>query len=139
MNTKTAAERIAIIEPYLDFIIKDKDLLREIYPNGINGELKIELILAKKPYNTYAYYKLIRNLFKLPYRKIILIIDKQLLKASLGLFRSIILGTLLYLNLVKIFIYDKNDFVLNIRALKSNENYFLLYKINYFKKLINWE
>ncbi|AAY60861.1 hypothetical protein RFEPED_0929 [Rickettsia felis str. Pedreira] len=95
MNTKTAAERIAIIEPYLDFIIKDKDLLREIYPNGINGELKIELILAKKPYNTYAYYKLIRNLFKLPHRKIILIIDKQLLKASLGLFRSIILGTLI--------------------------------------------
>ncbi len=137
MNTKTAEERTAIIEPYLDFIIKDKDLLREIYPNGM-GMVNIELILAKKPYNTYAYYKLIRNLFKLPYRKIILIIDKQLLKAFLGLFRSIILGTLLYLNLVKIFIYDKNDFVLNTRALKSNENYFLSYKINYFKKLINW-
>ncbi|ABY71945.1 hypothetical protein BTU51_0013 [Rickettsia rickettsii] len=45
----------------------------------------------------------------------------------LGLFRSIILGTVLYLNLVKFFIYDKNDFVLNIRALKSNEIYFLLY------------
>lgn len=138
MNTKTAEEKIAIIEPYLDFIIKDKDLLHEIYPNGM-GMVNIELILAKKPYNTYAYYKLIRNLFKLPCRKIVLIIDKQLLKASLGLFRSIILGTLSYLNLVKIFIYDESDFVLNIRALKSNENYFLLYKINYFKKLINWE
>jgi len=133
MNTKTVAERI---EPYLDFIIKDKDLLREIYPKGM-GMVSIELILAKKPYNTYAYYKLIRTLFKLPYRKIILIIDKTLLKASLSLVRSIILGTLSYLNLVKIFIYDENDFILNIRALKSSENYFLLYKINYFKKLIN--
>ncbi|MFP3011783.1 MAG: hypothetical protein ACEY3D_01995 [Rickettsia sp.] len=138
MNTKTAEEKIDIIEPYLDFIIKDKDLLHEIYPNGM-GMVNIELILAKKPYNTYAYYKLIRTLFKLPCRKIVLIIDKQLLKASLSLFRSIILGTLSYLNLVKIFIYDESDFVLNIRALKSNENYFLLYKINYFKKLINWE
>ncbi|MEY4463704.1 MAG: hypothetical protein RLZZ81_675 [Pseudomonadota bacterium] len=133
MNTKTVAERI---EPYLDFIIKDKDLLREIYPKGM-GMVSIELILAKKPYNTYAYYKLIRTLFKLPCRKIILIIDKTLLKASLSLVRSIILGTLSYLNLVKIFIYDENDFILNIRALKSSENYFLLYKINYFKKLIN--
>ncbi|WCR56398.1 hypothetical protein [Rickettsia asembonensis] len=35
MNTKTAEEKIAIIEPYLDFIIKDKDLLHEIYPNGM--------------------------------------------------------------------------------------------------------
>ncbi len=138
MNTKTAEEKIDIIEPYLDFIIKDKDLLHAIYPNGM-GMVNIELILAKKPYNTYAYYKLIRTLFKLPCRKIVLIIDKQLLKASLSLFRSIILGTLSYLNLVKIFIYDESDFVLNIRALKSNENYFLLYKINYFKKLINWE
>ncbi|BBJ30908.1 hypothetical protein RAS_00170 [Rickettsia asiatica] len=74
----------------------------------MNRELRIELILAQKPYTSYSYYKLIRNLFKLPYRKIILIIDKQLLKASLGLFCSIILGTLSYLNLVKIFIYDKN-------------------------------
>jgi hypothetical protein len=64
-------------------------------------------------------------------------IDKTLLKVSLSLVRSIILGTLSYLNLVKIFIYDENDFILNIRALKSSENYFLLYKINYFKKLIN--
>ncbi|HJD60368.1 MAG TPA: hypothetical protein LFW20_07040 [Rickettsia endosymbiont of Omalisus fontisbellaquei] len=135
MNTKTVAERI---EPYLDFIIKDKDLLREIYPNGM-GVVSIELILAKKPYNTYACYKLIRTLFKLPYRKIIFLIDKTLLKASLSLVRSIILGTLSYLNLVKIFIYDENDCVLNMRALKSSENYFLLYKINYFKKLINWE
>jgi hypothetical protein len=103
------------------------------------GVVSIELILAKKPYNTYACYKLIRTLFKLPYRKIILIIDKTLLKASLSLVRSIILGTLSYLNLVKIFIYDENDCVLNMRALKSSENYFLLYKINYFKKLINWE
>ncbi|AFC69158.1 hypothetical protein [Rickettsia amblyommatis] len=46
MNTKTVEERIAIIEPYLDFFIKDKDLLREIYPNGINRELRIEFILA---------------------------------------------------------------------------------------------
>lgn len=135
MNTKTVAEKI---EPYLDFIIKDKDLLREIYPNGM-GVVSIELILAKKPYNTYACYKLIRTLFKLPYRKIILIIDKTLLKASLSLVRSIILGTLSYLNLVKIFIYDENNCVLNMRALKSSENYFLLYKINYFKKLINGE
>ncbi|WP_040256697.1 hypothetical protein [Rickettsia hoogstraalii] len=92
MNTKTAEEKMAIIEPYLDFIIKDKNLLREIYPNGV-GEVNIELILAKKPYTSYSYYKLIRNLFKLPYRKIVLIIDKQLPKASLSLFRSIILGT----------------------------------------------
>ncbi|MCX4084635.1 hypothetical protein N7281_07420 [Rickettsia hoogstraalii] len=35
MNTKTAEEKMAIIEPYLDFIIKDKNLLREIYPNGV--------------------------------------------------------------------------------------------------------
>ncbi|HJD59780.1 MAG TPA: hypothetical protein LFW20_03835 [Rickettsia endosymbiont of Omalisus fontisbellaquei] len=138
MHDKTIAERIAIIEPYLDFIIKDKDLLREIYPNEI-GRVSIELILAKKPYNTYACYKLIRTLFKLPCRKIILIIDRNLLKSSLNLFRSIILGTLSYLNLVKIFIYDENDFILNIRALKSKENYFLSYKVNYFKKLINGE
>ncbi|ABV74470.1 hypothetical protein A1C_00685 [Rickettsia akari str. Hartford] len=45
---------MAIIEPYLDFIIKDKNLLREIYPNGINKELKIELILDKKPYTSYS-------------------------------------------------------------------------------------
>ncbi|CAK6581227.1 MAG: hypothetical protein IRF1RH_02680 [Rickettsia helvetica] len=64
----------------------------------MNRELRIELILAQKPYTSYSYYKLIRNLFKLPYRKIILIIDKQLLKASLDLFRSIILGTLSYLD-----------------------------------------
>ncbi|WP_341787182.1 hypothetical protein [Rickettsia endosymbiont of Cantharis rufa] len=130
MNTKTVAEKI---EPYLDFLIKDKDLLREIYPNGM-GVVSIELILAKKPYNTYACYKLIRTLFKFPYRKIILIIDKTLLKASLSLVRSIILGTLSYQNLVKIFICDENNCVLNMRALKSSENYFLLYKINYFKK-----
>ncbi|AEV91708.1 MULTISPECIES: hypothetical protein [spotted fever group] len=48
MNTKTV--EIAIIEPYLDFFIKDKDLLREIYPNGINRELRIEFILVKKLY-----------------------------------------------------------------------------------------
>ncbi|GAA5251860.1 hypothetical protein [Candidatus Rickettsia kedanie] len=39
MNTKTAKEKMAIIEPYPDFIIKDKNLLREIYPNDINKEL----------------------------------------------------------------------------------------------------
>ncbi|KJV80916.1 hypothetical protein RHORCCE3_0095 [Rickettsia hoogstraalii str. RCCE3] len=111
MHDKTIAERISIIEPYLDFIIKDKDLLREIYPNGM-GRVNIEFILARKPYNTYAYYKLIRTLFKLPCRKIVLIIDRNLLKSSLGLFRSIILGTLSYLNLVKIFIYDENEFIL---------------------------
>ncbi|AFC73684.1 hypothetical protein [Rickettsia montanensis] len=72
MNTKTVEERIAIIEPYLDFFIKDKDLLREIYPNGISRELRIEFILAKKPYTPYSYYKLIRNLFNLPYRKLYL-------------------------------------------------------------------
>ena len=70
MNTKTVEERIAIIESYLDFFIKDKDLLREIYPNGINRELRIEFILAKKPYTSYSYYKLIRNLFNLPHRKL---------------------------------------------------------------------
>ena len=36
-------------------------------------------------------------------------------------------------------IYDENDFVLAIKALKSNENYFWSYKISYFKKLINGE
>ncbi|KJW04580.1 hypothetical protein RAT170B_0895 [Rickettsia argasii T170-B] len=70
MNTKTV--EIAIIEPYLDFFIKDKYLLREIYPNGINRELRIEFILAKKPYTSYSDYKLIRNLFNLPYRKLYL-------------------------------------------------------------------
>ena len=84
-------------------------------------------------------YKLIRILFKSPCNKIALIIDKQSLKSFLGLFLSIILGTLSYLKLIKIFIYDENDFVLDIKALKSNENYFWSYKISYFKKLINGE
>ncbi|KJV92885.1 hypothetical protein [Rickettsia bellii] len=52
-------------------------------------------------------YKLIRSLFKSPCNKIILIIDKQLLKSYLGLVRSIILGTLSYLKLIKIFICDE--------------------------------
>ncbi|MGI4752211.1 MAG: hypothetical protein ACRYE8_00590 [Janthinobacterium lividum] len=107
--------------------------------NSIDRDLMIEFILAKKPYKSYAYYTLIRSLFKSPCNKIILIIDKQLLKSYLGLFRSIIFGTLSYLKLIKIFIYDEKDFVLDIKALKSNENYFWSYKINYFKKLINWE
>ncbi|WP_341788617.1 MULTISPECIES: hypothetical protein [unclassified Rickettsia] len=132
-------KRIALIEPYLDFIIKNEELLREIYPNGIDRDLMIEFILAKKPYKSYAYYTLIRSLFKSPCNKIILIIDKQLPKSYLGLFRSIIFGTLSYLKLIKIFIYDEKDFVLDIKALKSNENYFWSYKINYVKKLINWE
>ena len=107
--------------------------------NGIDRDLIIEFILAKKPYKSYAYYTLIHSLFKSPCNKIILIIDKQLLKSYLGLFRSIIFGTLSYLKLIKIFIYDENDFVLNIKVLKSNENYSGLNKINYFKKLINGE
>ncbi|MCZ6901954.1 MAG: hypothetical protein O7C59_06590 [Rickettsia endosymbiont of Ixodes persulcatus] len=106
MHDKTIKERIAIIEPYLDFIIKDQDLLRKIYPNGIGRKLTVEFILARKPYNSYAYYKLISILFKLPCQKIILIINRNLLKSSLSLFHSIILGTLSYLNLVKIFLYD---------------------------------
>ncbi|MCC8378130.1 MAG: hypothetical protein LN567_07155 [Rickettsia endosymbiont of Graphium doson] len=57
----------------------------------------------------------------------------------MGLFRSIIFGTLSYLKLIKIFIYDENDFALDIKALKSNENYSGLNKINYFKKLISGE
>ena len=84
-------------------------------------------------------YKLIRILFKSPCNKIVLIIDKQSLKSFLGLFLSIILGTLSYLKLIKIFIYDENNFALDIKALKSNENYFWSYKINYIKKLINGE
>ncbi|KJV92336.1 hypothetical protein [Rickettsia bellii] len=132
-------KRIALIEPYLDFIIKNEELLRENYPNGLDRDLMIEFILAKKPYKSYAYYTLIRSLFKSPCNKIILIIDKQLLKSFLGLFRSIIFGTLSYLKLIKIFIYDENDFALDIKALKSDENYFWSYKINYFKKLINGE
>lgn len=131
MTTRTTQEQIALIEPYLDFIIRDKDLMREIYPNGMDRDLMIEFILAQKPYKAYAYYKLVRCLLKFPCRKIILIIDKQLLKSSLGFFRSIILGSLFHLKLVRIFIYDENDFALNIRALKSNENYFW----NYFKRL----
>ncbi|WP_395477142.1 hypothetical protein [Rickettsia endosymbiont of Pantilius tunicatus] len=132
-------KRIALIEPYLDFIIKSEELLRGIYPNGIDRDLMIEFILAKKPYKSYAYYTLIRSLFKSPCNKIILIIDKQPLKSFLGLFRSIILGALSYLKLIKIFIYDENDFALDIKVLKRDENYFWSYKINYFKKLINWE
>ncbi|HJD67572.1 MAG TPA: hypothetical protein LFV66_03870 [Rickettsia endosymbiont of Bembidion lapponicum] len=130
-------KRITLIEPYLDFIIRNEELMREVYPNGLDRDLMVEFILAKKPYKSYAYYTLIRSLFKSPCNKIILIIDKQLLKSYLGLFRSIIFGTLSYLKLIKIFIYDEKDFALDIKALKSNENYFWSYKINYFKKLIN--
>jgi|GEM_PF-2387298 len=139
MNNKTLEEKIAIIEPYLDFIINNQDLMHEIYPNGMDRNLMIEFILAQESYKSYAYYRLIRSLFKAPHRKIILIIDKQLLKSFLGLFRSIIFGTLSYLKLIKIFIYDEKDSILNIQALKSNENYFWSHKINYFKKLINWK
>lgn len=72
MTTKTTKERIALIEPYLDFIVKNQELMREIYPNGMDRDLMIEFILAQKPYKTYAYYKLIISLFKLPYRKLYL-------------------------------------------------------------------
>ena len=121
MNTRTKEESLSLIEPYLDFITRDKDLMREIYSSDKGRD--IEFILAQKPYKSYAYYKLIKAIFTPPYRKIILIIDKQLFKASLGLLRSIILGTLSRLKLVRIFIYDNNDSILNIKALKSNDNY----------------
>ncbi|MGX6960237.1 MAG: hypothetical protein ACIPMY_03155 [Rickettsia endosymbiont of Pentastiridius leporinus] len=67
------------------------------------------------------------------------IIDEDILNTIENMIMWIVLGTLSYLNLIKIFIYDENDFILNIRVLKSKENYFLSYKVNYFKKLINWE
>lgn len=119
MTIRTIEESLSLIEPYLDFIAKDRDLMREIYPNGMDRNSMIEFILAQKPYKSYAYYKLIKTILKAPYRKIIIIIDKQLLRASLGLFRSIILGTLSRLKLVRIFVYNKNDSALNIKVLKS--------------------
>ncbi|HJD60803.1 MAG TPA: hypothetical protein LFV90_01255 [Rickettsia endosymbiont of Columbicola hoogstraali] len=87
-------KRITLIEPYLDFIIKSEELLREIYPNGIDRDLIIEFILAKKPYKSYAYYTLIRSLFKSPCNKIILIIDKQL--QNLSWVYSALLSSVLY-------------------------------------------
>jgi len=69
MTTRTKEESLALIEPYLDFIIKDKDLMREIYPNGINRDSMVEFILAQKPYKSYAYYKLIETIFKALRRK----------------------------------------------------------------------
>lgn len=131
MYSQKVKERIKKVKPYLDFIINNRNLLDEIYPKGVDLSLNIEFILAQKPYSSYAYYRLIKSIVKSPCRKIILIIDKNLLTSSLSLFRAIILSTIFYFGLVKIFIYDENDYELNIRALKSSENYFW----NYFKRL----
>ncbi|WP_341791923.1 hypothetical protein [Rickettsia endosymbiont of Gonocerus acuteangulatus] len=43
-------KRVTLIEPYLDFIIRNEELMSEIYPNGLDRDLMIEFILAKKPY-----------------------------------------------------------------------------------------
>ncbi|MGX6960001.1 MAG: hypothetical protein ACIPMY_01870 [Rickettsia endosymbiont of Pentastiridius leporinus] len=53
---RTVKEMIAAIEPYLDFIVKDRELLREIYPKGFDRNLDFEFILAQKPYGSYVYY-----------------------------------------------------------------------------------
>jgi len=66
MNTKTTEEILSLMEPYLNFISKDKDLMCEIYPNGMDRNSMVEFILAQKPYKSYAYYKLIKAIFKAP-------------------------------------------------------------------------
>ncbi|HJD61212.1 MAG TPA: hypothetical protein LFV90_03520 [Rickettsia endosymbiont of Columbicola hoogstraali] len=41
-------------------------LVHGMTTDGIDRDLMIEFILAKKPYKSYAYYTLIHSLFKSP-------------------------------------------------------------------------
>ncbi|XVN41721.1 MAG: hypothetical protein RCO49_04390 [Rickettsia endosymbiont of Argas persicus] len=44
MDTRTLEEKLALLEPYINFIINNNHLIREIYPNGIDRNLMIEFI-----------------------------------------------------------------------------------------------